>query len=42
MPVTLTCYAGMIHAFLAQTALFDKAREAVGEIGSALRQAFET
>ena len=40
VPVTLTCYDGMIHAFLAQTALFDKARDAIAEIGSALRQAF--
>jgi acetyl esterase len=42
VPVTLTCYEGMIHAFLAQTALFDKARDAIAEIGSALRQAFGT
>jgi acetyl esterase len=41
VPVTLTCYKGMIHAFLAQTALFEKAREAVAEIGCALQQAFQ-
>ncbi len=41
VPVTLTCYEGMIHAFLAQTAIFDKAREAIEEIGAALREAFQ-
>lgn len=42
VPVTLTCYEGMIHAFLAQMAIFDQARKAVEEIGAALRQAFQT
>jgi acetyl esterase len=40
VPVILTRYDGMIHAFLAQTAIFDKARDAIAEIGSALRTAF--
>jgi acetyl esterase len=41
VPVALTCYEGMIHAFLAQTAIFDKARKAIEEIGAALREAFQ-
>jgi acetyl esterase len=40
VPVTLSRYDGMIHAFFRRTALFDKAKAAMREVGDALRQAF--
>jgi acetyl esterase len=38
VPVTLTRYDGMIHAFVRRTAQFDKARAAVNQIAEALKQ----
>ena len=40
VPVTLTRYEGMIHAFFRRTAQFDKARAAMEEVSGALKQAF--
>jgi acetyl esterase len=40
VPVTLSRYEGMIHAFIRLTHRFDKAREAIGEVAEALRLAF--
>ena len=40
VPVTLTRYDGMIHAFIRRTAIFDKARTAMQEVADALKQAF--
>jgi len=40
VPVTLTRYDGMIHAFFRRTAQFDKARIAMQEAADALKQAF--
>jgi len=39
VPVTLTRYQGMIHAFFRKTEIFDKARTAVDEVAGALRRA---
>jgi len=40
VPVTYTCYRGMIHAFFSLAAVVDRARDAVDEITAALRSAF--
>jgi len=40
VPVTLTRYDGMIHAFLRRTDCFDRANDAIQEIAAALRKAF--
>lgn len=40
VPVTLSRYDGMIHAFIRLTNRFDKARAAVREVADALKQAF--
>jgi len=40
VPVTLTRYDGMIHAFFRRTATFDKARIALHEVAAALKRAF--
>ena len=40
VPVTLTRYDGMIHAFIRRTAIFDKARTAMQQVADALKQAF--
>lgn len=41
VPVDLTRYDGMIHAFFRKTAQFDKAKTALEEVAGALRRAFE-
>ena len=40
VPVTLTRYDGMIHAFFRRTARFDKAKAAMQEVADAMRRAF--
>lgn len=40
VPVTLSRYDGMIHAFIRRTERFDKARAAIVEVAGALKQAF--
>jgi len=40
VPVTLTRYDGMIHAFIRRTAIFDKARTAMQQVADALKQVF--
>lgn len=40
VPVTLTRYEGMIHAFFRRTAEFDKASAAMQEVSNALKRAF--
>jgi acetyl esterase len=40
VPVTLSRYDGMIHAFFRRTALFDKAQAAMQEVADALKRAF--
>lgn len=40
VPVTLSRYDGMIHAFIRLTHRFDKARMAIGEVAEALKRAF--
>ena len=40
VPVTVTRYDGMIHAFFSMTAFADRALEAEAEAGAALRRAF--
>jgi acetyl esterase len=40
VPVALTRYDGMIHAFFRRTELFDQARVAMQEVADALRRAF--
>ena len=40
VPVTLTRYEGMIHAFIRRTGMFDKAKLAMREVCDSLRQAF--
>ena len=42
VPVTVTRYDGMIHAFFSMTAFADRALEAEAEAGAALRRAFGT
>ena len=42
VPVTLTRYDGMIHAFFRRTELFDKAKVAMQQAADALRRAFTT
>lgn len=41
VPVTLTRYDGVIHAFFRKTAQFDKAKMALAEVAGALRRAFD-
>ena len=41
VPVTLTRYDGMIHAFIRRTALFDQAKVAMREVSEALKQAWD-
>ncbi len=41
VPVQLTRYDGMIHAFFRRPTLFDKARAAQQEVAAAMRRAFE-
>jgi len=40
VPVTLTRYDGMIHAFVRRLLIFDKARDALKQVADALKQAF--
>ena len=40
VPVTLTRYDGMIHAFFRRTELFDKAKVAMQQVADALKRAF--
>ncbi len=40
VPVTLTRYDGMIHAFFRRTAQFDKAKAAMREVADAMKRAF--
>ncbi|MBC8873647.1 MAG: alpha/beta hydrolase [Planctomycetes bacterium] len=42
VPVTLKRYEGMIHGFTRRTDLLDKAREALDDVSTALREAFGT
>lgn len=42
VPVTLSRYQGLIHAFIRHTERFDKARAAIREVGDALQRAFAT
>src|SRR5215831_12069374 len=38
VPVTYTCYPGMIHAFVSMRAVFPQAQQAIAQIAEALRQ----
>jgi len=40
VPVTYTCYEGMIHAFFSLAAVVGRARDAMDEVTAALRSAF--
>jgi acetyl esterase len=40
VPITLTRYSGMFHGFFRMTRILDKARDALDEVGEALRKAF--
>ncbi len=40
VPVRLSEYAGMIHGFARMPAVIDRARDALDEVGLALREAF--
>ncbi len=40
VPVTCTCYEGMIHGFFGRSAVMDKAKQAIAEASAALRAAF--
>ncbi len=40
VPATYVCYGGMVHGFLSAVAVFDKAKEAMAEMATALRAAF--
>ncbi len=42
LPVRLKRYDGMIHGFIRRTDLLDKAREALDDVASALREALGT
>jgi acetyl esterase len=39
VPVTMHRYDGLIHAFMRRVAIFDAAKEAIAEMGQALRAA---
>jgi acetyl esterase len=39
VPVTLSCYEGMIHGFFRMTSRLDKAKEALTEVAAAIRMA---
>jgi acetyl esterase len=41
VPVTLTPYPGMIHAFIRMTAVLDKANEALEEVAGTLKSVFQ-
>ncbi len=42
VPVTYTCYKGMIHGFMSMDGLLDQARNGIEEASAALREAFLT
>jgi acetyl esterase len=42
VPVTYTCYEGMVHGFLTMAGAIEAGHKAIGQIAEALKRAFRT